>query len=170
MFDTVFGLPVHVLVLHFAVVGVPVAAVATAAVALRPSWRARFGWWAAGLDAAVVVLVWVTKESGEKLVGRVFPDAAERPAAMRTHIERGSDLVWYTVGMFVAAVLLAALARRTARSAAQIRKPVPDWAVGLVTVLVVVAAALTTVQVVRAGHAGSQVTWKPVVDNTVSQG
>ncbi|NUS53464.1 MAG: hypothetical protein HOV66_01170 [Streptomycetaceae bacterium] len=166
MFDTVFGLPVHVLVLHFAVVLVPLAALATIAVAVRPAWLPRFGVWVAALDAVMVVLVWATKESGEKLLKRIYPDPSARPAAMRTHIERGDDLLWYAVALFVVAAALVVVARLRARGQAAIRDSVPAFVVPVVAVLAVAAAVLVTVQVVRTGHAGSQVVWKPIVQST----
>ena len=45
VFDTIFGLPTHTLVNHAAVVLVPLAAIATIAVALRPRWRERYAGW-----------------------------------------------------------------------------------------------------------------------------
>ncbi|MGR7001166.1 DUF2231 domain-containing protein [Yinghuangia aomiensis] len=87
MFDTVFGLPVHVLVLHFAVVLVPLAALATIAVAVRPAWLPRFGVWVAALDAVMVVLVWATKESGEKLLKRIYLGSV-RPPGGDAHAHR----------------------------------------------------------------------------------
>ena len=44
MFDQINGLPVHVLVLHAAVVFVPLLALGAVVYALVPRWRPRMGW------------------------------------------------------------------------------------------------------------------------------
>ncbi|MEV4388804.1 DUF2231 domain-containing protein, partial [Micromonospora sp. NPDC049580] len=41
--DTVNGLPLHPLVVHAVVVLLPLAALGVAALAVRPSWRGRYG-------------------------------------------------------------------------------------------------------------------------------
>ena len=57
MFDTVLGLPVHVLVVHAVVVGLPLMAVVTAVVAFMPTLRLRLAWPVAVADAGVVAAV-----------------------------------------------------------------------------------------------------------------
>ena len=48
MFDTITGLPLHPLVIHGVVVGVPLMAIITILVAVRKNLRERFSWWVAG--------------------------------------------------------------------------------------------------------------------------
>ncbi|WP_436773558.1 DUF2231 domain-containing protein [Yinghuangia sp. YIM S09857] len=163
MFDTVSGLPVHVLVLHAAVIGVPVAALATVAVAVRPQWLPRLGWWVVGLNALILAVVYVTKESGQEFVERRYPDPANRSPDLRTHVSRGEDMIWYAVALFAVSLILVLVARRVAQSAST-PKPLPPVVVPVVGVLAVAAAVLATVQVVLVGHAGSEAVWKGSVD------
>ncbi len=67
MFDKIFGLPVHVLVLHSVVVLLPLMALLTIVTAVRPGLRERFTWWVTGANALVFGLTLVAKESGQAL-------------------------------------------------------------------------------------------------------
>jgi hypothetical protein len=65
--DRVFGLPAHVLLVHAPIVLVPLMAISTLVVLMRPRWRRRFG---AGLAAAAIVVfasVMAAKAAGEPL-------------------------------------------------------------------------------------------------------
>ena len=42
-FDTIFGLPTHVLVVHFVVVLLPLAAIGAVIMAIKQRWSVRFG-------------------------------------------------------------------------------------------------------------------------------
>ncbi|MUH44892.1 MAG: cytochrome b5 domain-containing protein, partial [Actinobacteria bacterium] len=71
IFDTAFGLPLHSLVVHAAVVLVPLAAIGAVVMAFSPRFSRRFG-------ALVVVVAivgfgssFIAKESGEALARRV---------------------------------------------------------------------------------------------------
>lgn len=168
MFDTSFGLPVHILILHAAVIGVPLAALATVAVAVRPGWLPRWGWWVVGLDGVILLVVLVTRQSGQEFLDRLFPDPESRSDQLKTHIQRGEDMLWYAIALFVVAVILVLVARRQNRAAAA-EKPLPAFAVPSVAVLAVAAAVLATIQVVRVGHSGSSAVWEDVVKSTDSQ-
>ncbi len=58
---TVFGLPTHILIIHLT--GKPVsrvAGLATLAIAIRPSWRRKFGYWTAGIAVLMVPVTYAT--------------------------------------------------------------------------------------------------------------
>lgn len=168
MFDTFSGLPTHILILHAAVIGVPLAALATVAVAVRPGWLPRWGWWVVGLDGLILVVVIVTRQSGQEFLDRLFPDPETRSDDLKTHIQRGEDMLWYAIALFVVAVILVLVARQRNRAAAA-GKPLPAFAVPSVAVLAVAAAVLATIQVVRVGHSGSSAVWEDVVKSTDAQ-
>ena len=71
MFDFIFGLPMHALVIHAVVVFVPLSTLCTIAYVARPSWRSVLRW-----PTAVGALIsggsaFVAAESGERLLVRV---------------------------------------------------------------------------------------------------
>ncbi len=165
MFDTVFGLPTHALVVHLAVVVVPVAAIASVLVACRPPWLSRAGWWVVGLDAVAVLTAFVAKESGEKLLGRLDRlTEGQRTAAVQTHVDRGADMLWYAIGLFGITLVLVLVARYVA--AATFPQTLVPFVVPVVAALTVVAAVLTVVQVARVGHSGSSAVWKDTVNSS----
>jgi hypothetical protein len=150
MFDTIFGLPMHVLVIHATVVSLPAAALVTIAVVARPAWRARFAPWIALLNLAILGLTFVTVRSGLALfhrLGRI--EVAER------HRDLGNILLWIVVAFAAASVLLWLVQRSGQRV----------LATG-VAALVALLAGATVVQTILVGHSGSTAVWKATVDAT----
>ena len=149
MFDTISGLPVHILVVHAVVVLLPLMAVVTVAVAVRRRWRSAAPWVVLA-DAVVVVLSYAAKESGEVLQARL---SQVNPGVAQQHGELGRVLWYFALGLLVAAVLVW-LTSRSAR---------------LVPVAVVVAiatGAATLVWTYRVGESGARAVWGETVANT----
>lgn len=170
MFDEVFGLPVHALVLHAVVVLVPLAAVCVVALALVPRWRPPYGVPVALLTTAAVGAVPVAVASGKTLRDRLG-----YPAESFRHGLLGDDVIWFAVPMWVFTIALVVLTRR--REAYAVRTAhhrVPagrrDRGAGAVVTAVAVLAAvfavLSAVQVVRAGDAGSRSVWEGRLQST----
>lgn len=151
MFDTISGLPVHVLVVHAVVVLLPLMSVVTVAVAVRRRWRVAAPWVVLA-DAAVVGLAFVAKESGEVLQERLSQFS---PGVAQQHSEYGAYVPYFAIGLLVAAVLVW-LTSRSAR---------------LVPVAVVVAV-LTGVGALGwtylTGESGARAVWGETVANTTA--
>lgn len=64
MFDTILGLPVHVLVVHVLVVLLLLIALVTMVVAFVPRWRARVAWLVVVADAVMVVATLLARLAG----------------------------------------------------------------------------------------------------------
>jgi hypothetical protein len=156
--DTVFGLPVHPLIVHATVVIVPTAALAVALYAGWPRFRAWARWGPLALAAAAVVLTPLSTSSGESLEHRVGGSPA-----IEEHAQLADLLIWWVVPL---AVLAAALfwwhrAARPARS--------PRSLALVAAVLPVVVAAGTLVQVVLIGHSGASAAWSDTGSASSSQ-
>jgi hypothetical protein len=144
MFSTFQGLPLHALVVHATVVLVPLMALLTVLVAVRPRLRVTYAWWTFAADVAVVVLVYVTMESGlafKKLLG-----ASGNPLVER-HEQLGKQLIWFVLAMAVTALLVALAKDRGGSTSTG------------ATVVTAVAAVLVLVWVVRIGHTGAEAAW-----------
>lgn len=148
MFDLVNGLPVHPLVVHAVVVLLPLAVLGTIAIAVKPTWRATYGWLVVGIAAVATVLVPVATSSGEALEERVG-DPGE-------HAELGEQLLWFAIALLVFSFLVVYLDRRRAAGKPAIG---PSALPTVVAVLAVVAALATTVQVYRVGDSGARAAW-----------
>jgi hypothetical protein len=163
---TVFGLPTHALLVHATVVLVPLAALAVLLHALWPVAARRLGIVTPLLALAALVLTPLSTESGEVLERSVGENAL-----VQRHAELADGLAPWTIGLFVVAVGLWVLDRRRARVAVpttggQAREPrsaLPRWVPLVVAVLAIAAAAGTTQQIIRIGHAGAEATWHGVV-------
>ncbi len=151
MFDTFMGLPVHALVVHAAVVLVPLMAVLTVLVVVRPSWRARGAWSVVIGNVIVAGSVFVAKESGEKLEARIGESAT-----LQRHTEFGDVMFLFALGLLLASVAFAALHGRST-----------TWSRVLGGVAVAAAVA-ATVWVVQTGHSGATAVWRDTIENTTA--
>jgi hypothetical protein len=158
MLDTVFGLPVHPLVVHATVVVVPAAA---ASVFLAAVWP-RFRRWAAllplGLAVVGLVLDPLSTSSGESL---------EHTMGGSALIERHSELAdgllpWMLALTVLAAGLYVWHWRSQRHGTGRARSSGPRWVALLVCSAAAVAAVGTGVQVVRIGHSGAEAAWSGV--------
>jgi hypothetical protein len=147
VFDTIAGLPVHALVVHAIVVGVPVMAILTVLVAARPSWRGRAGWVVAVLNVLLFLGSLVAQESGDALAQRVGH------GVVQTHQSLGEVLPWFVFAMAAVSVLVPLLRHR---------RPLAT-----VVLAATVAAAVANVWwVVRVGDSGARAVWESVVQHT----
>lgn len=160
MFDLVNGLPVHALVVHAVVVFLPLAALGTLAMAVRPAWRLRYGHLVVLAAAVGTALVPVATSSGEEL--------AKRVGEPREHAELGDTVLWFAIPVLVLALALWLVERWRARGAAAGGSspgsprgsggPSPLVRHG-VAVLAAIAAIALTVQIVRVGDSGARAAW-----------
>lgn len=149
MFDLFNGLPVHPLVVHAVVVLLPLAIAGTIAIAVRPSWRGRYGPVVVAVAAVATVLIPVSTSSGEALEERVG-----RPGE---HAELGDQLIWFALPLLLLAVALVVLDHRARREGAE--APDRSRAMTIVAVVAVVAALACGVQVYRVGDSGARAAW-----------
>lgn len=154
--STIFGLPLHPLIVHATVVLVPLAALAVAAAVVSPRFRRWAGPMPALLSLAALVLTPLSTASGENLEHSV-PETA----LVERHAELGDQLIPFTIALFVLAAGFWWLDRRRRTSggpgAASRDRLRPVAA--LVGVVALLAAIGTGVQVVRIGHSGAEAAW-----------
>jgi hypothetical protein len=143
----IFDLPSHVLVIHLVVVGIPMAALATTAIAVRPQWRTgKVGFTVIVIDALAVFGTYIARITGEAFFKNQPGLQTLKPVI--DHKNLGMTLIWYLLGLLAAAILLV-LAEKYERPP-------------LTTVFAIVATAAAVaavVQTVRVGDAGARATW-----------
>jgi uncharacterized membrane protein len=151
---TVFGLPTHVLIIHVTVVGIPLACLGVLAIAIRPAWRRRFGWWVAGLSVIMVPITYATQLAGDQL----YNHNSYLQSVAAQHKALGSTLVW-----FVAAVAVLALALVLAE-----KRGYADHHATMVVIaaLAIGASAICLVRVVQVGDSGARAAWGGIVQTT----
>ena len=148
MSDTVFGLPTHTLVVHAAVVLLPLAALGAVIMGFAHRFSIRFGPVVVAVAAGGTVAAFASRISGEEF--------AERVGNPEAHAQAGAVLPFIAAGFLVVVTLLWLLDRRGAR----------DLGTQIIAVVVIVAALITTGWTIRTGHSGAEATWKAIIDNT----
>ena len=108
---TVNGLPSHVLLVHFIVVLAPLTALLAILCAVWPAARRRLVWLVLGLAVVNAALTPIATHAGEWLENRVG-----RSPRLHTHTELGDTMLYFSIALLVAAILLALLHVRASRS------------------------------------------------------
>ena len=139
------GLPLHVLVVHVAVVLVPTAALAVLLVALWPAARRRLGPLPLALAVGALAVVPVTTSAGNWLRERVGDSAP-----VRRHAELGEGLLPWVIALAVVAAAVWWLGSRLDTGLLRV-------VAGLLTLVV---AAGTVVTVYRVGESGARSVWE----------
>ncbi|MDQ2757207.1 MAG: hypothetical protein M3Y71_11690 [Actinomycetota bacterium] len=138
---TITGLPLHPLVVHAVVVLLPLMALVTVLVAVRPTLRGRRIWWVVGANAVMTGVTLLAKESGESLQRSLGGRIAQE------HGQMGEIMPVFAGVLFLASVAVALTRRsRTLGTAA--------------TVVSVLAAAAAVVWTVRTGDSGARAVWQ----------
>lgn len=142
------GLPAHPLLVHFIVVLAPLTAGLAILCAIWPAARRRLVWPTLALAGITLVLTPITAEAGEWLYNRV-----EDTELVEKHEHLGETMIYFSIALLVAAVLLAFVHHRSSRGN-------NSKALSLiVAVLVIGVGAATSAQVYRIGHSGAESVW-----------
>jgi len=137
---TVSGLPLHPLILHATVVLLPLMALLTIVVAVRPTLRDKRIWWVVAGNAVMTGVTWLTKESGQSLQQSLGGQIA------KDHGQLGSLLPVFAGVLFLASAAIGLTRRHRALGIAA-------------SVVSVLAAVATTVWTVRTGDSGARVVY-----------
>ena len=157
LFDSLFGLPGHPLLVHAAVVLVPLAALGTIVSSFWPAARDRIGWVTAGLGVVGFFFAFFAKESGESLL-----EIVRVTAEVNSHAEMGDQGV---IGAFLVGgsactlMLFDQFTKERAKrglSELSITRPLRT----LIGVFAVVLSIFGTVLVINVGHSGAKATWE----------
>ena len=153
MFDQINGLPVHVLVLHAAVVFVPLLALGAIVYALVGPWRPKIGWAVLLLGIVAPICTFVAKESGEKLYDRLAPHmSAAGKKLLDEHLHFGTNTFFWTLGLGVVSIVMVVLTRREKNST-------PKAVQWVLSAAMVVLALIAGYYVYRTGDSGAKAVW-----------
>ncbi len=157
--DTVFGLPVHALVVHFAVVLVPLAATGVLVTAWKSDWRQRYM-----LPLALIAVIGagaaiVAASSGETLEHTVRTSAEATGASARfgDHPEQGNQAEILSIAFALGAVGLYSIEEPFLNLK---RFGLTDLHTKGVIVICCVLAVLALISMIVAGHSGATLVWK----------
>ncbi len=147
-FDLINGIPVHPLVVHAAVVLVPLTALGLIVMAVWPRFSARYGWLVAVSGVLAAGSSFAAKESGEVLEGRVGEPGFD-------HAELGDQMPIFAAVLLVAVVALWLIDR-----SAPTDGPAPRRGLRIAVAIVGVVVALANLLwVFRVGDSGAKSVW-----------
>ena len=153
------GLPAHPLLVHFIVVLAPLTAILAILCAVWPAARRRLVWLVLALAAVNMVLTPITAEAGEWLYKRV-----EESELLEKHEHLGETMIYFSIALLVAAVLLAFVQHRSSRGNS-------SKALSLISaVLVIGVGVATSAQVYRIGHSGAESVWSDALEPAAAGG
>jgi hypothetical protein len=160
VFKETMGIPLHPLMVHAAVVFVPLLALAAYVYAFVPTLRGRVGWAAAVLAVAGPVTALFAKESGEALqevlVRKNYPPEILDKVAQ--HQDYGNLTFWFSLGLGVVTALLVFATRENPWA-----RDLPAWVRFGLTAAVAVFGALSAVYTYLTGESGAQAVWTGVL-------
>ena len=167
VFDEFFGVPTHPLAVHAPVVLVPIAAVVAVVLAIKSDWRVRVGWLMPAAVLVLVALLFVAKESGESLL--VSEDESLFLLGSQQQIADHQDLanatfvlaiVWFVLTLGVAIRDWMSGRDRSVQPLSADAAAMPrDTMATVLAVLAAIAAVITTIWLIRTGHAGAESRW-----------
>jgi hypothetical protein len=164
--DEILGLPAHPLLVHGAVVLVPLAAAGVALIAFWPAARFRLGYAVLAIAAAGAMTAVLAQRSGESLEDRV-----RETELIEEHTELGATGTTAGIAVLVAALAVVAtdvvLRMRASADDAEGTAPatpsrVPSIVVGVVALVLATGGAI---QVGRIGHSGAKAVWNATTDD-----
>jgi uncharacterized membrane protein len=151
--ESLFGLPAHPLIVHAAVVLLPLAAIMTLVTAVVPRSRRHYAPVALALATISTIAVWLAQGSGESLEERV-----DETALVAAHTGQAERVLPWAIGLTVVAAAVAA--------AAWLVRRYPRLSPRTVTAALILAAAVagvgSTWTIIDVGHSGAKATWSDV--------
>lgn len=177
MFNEILGIPAHPLIIHAAVVFVPLQIIAAIVYGLVPGWR-RFIWWAVlGLAIIAPAAAWAAKFSGEQFEKRLISRKEASDAVINLvnqHASFAAVTAYLTLGLSLGMLILLWAATRTRTLApvegqsAEITTDVSRIMGGtgglklitlVMTVAVLVLSGFTGYYIFKTGDTGAHIVW-----------
>ncbi len=155
-----FGVPAHPFFVHAPIVLLPIAAIATIAIAARAAWRERLLVWLTGSLVIIVVMLFGAVNSGNALAD--VADGRAINGDITDHRSLGNQTLIISLVWLAALVVAVVLQRRSAtpQSLSADAAPAPAMSPAqIVTIVGAVVAIVATVWLIRTGHSGADSHW-----------
>jgi hypothetical protein len=166
VFEQVLGIPAHPLLLHAAVVFIPLQVLFALGYAFIPTWRRYIAWAVAALIVLAPAAALLAKLSGDAFRARLVNRkeiSASALVQVDNHRSYGTMTVYFTAGLSVVMLLMLLAQRAVARSSAVsgvIIQPSGSMVLGvLLSVLVLAGAVVTGYYVFKTGDTGAHIVW-----------
>jgi hypothetical protein len=152
------GLPIHILIVHFVVIVVPVAALCLLLMAAWPAARKRIGIVSPLIALAALVSVPIATEAGEALEEQV-----KETALSELHTHLGKDLLPWVIVLFVVALaqwVWYHFFTGSGRYVGSVKPPALRLAIPIALTIAAIVVAIGACYVVfLIGESGARATW-----------
>ncbi|WP_405147630.1 hypothetical protein OG589_08315 [Sphaerisporangium sp. NBC_01403] len=149
MFDEILGLPAHPLIIHTAVIFIPLLALGSVVYGLAPRVRPSLSWPVVLLALAAPASAFAAKESGEAFKqGRFAGAEGALGQRINDHESYADPLLLSVIGLGVATLLLVYSSRKLGKVTT-----------GVLSAVTVVLALVAGYYVLMAGHTGATAVW-----------
>jgi hypothetical protein len=156
---TVFGLPTHALIVHAAVIIVPLAVIALAATGWNANWRRHYSFPVALMAIGGAIFAFIAAQSGgplERQVRRAAEVAGVQRVRFGGHPGNGNTAEFVAI-VFAAFVVVYWGVNRYGE-----RWKLPAWMPFGSYVVALVPGILALTTMIIAGHSGAKLVWKDV--------
>jgi uncharacterized membrane protein len=159
VFEEIDGLPIHPLVVHAAVVLIPLLILGAVVYAVVPRVRAQLGWAVVLLAVVAPLAALFAKLSGEAFRQRLIDDnilnsnSQELLDRVNDHGSLGTITLWFTIALGVASLLLVFVTSWRGRG-------FPKWGAIVLGVIVVALAVGSGYYVFWTGDYGARAVWQ----------
>ena len=163
MFEEFQGIPMHPLLVHAAVVLLPLQVAAAIAYGVLPRFRRYLGWFVAGVAVAAPLATYIARLSGQALRDRLIRNGTSDAGVLASIQQHNdfADLAMYS-SIALGVLMLALLVLEVRRTRAAADGPGPG-ALNVLMIIVIVlalgAAGTTGYYVFRTGDSGAKMTW-----------
>jgi hypothetical protein len=163
LFEEILGIPAHPLIVHAAVMFVPLQVAAAIAYSLVPWARRNIGWLVVTLAFIGPLTAWFARLSGEALRTRMAGQGVTDFTQIDKHAGYSVYAWYFSMGLGLLMILLVIVRRGQATVDGYTGKPTsgdsPVLAI-LLTVLTLVAAGVTGYYIFKTGDSGAHVVWQ----------
>jgi uncharacterized membrane protein len=162
VFEQFLGIPVHPLLVHFAVVFVPLQILSAFTYTLVPRLRRTIEWLVLTLAVVGPLAAFAAKLSGDAFRRRLVRNHIAGPTLLSkitNHSNLGNTALYTSIVLTVLTVLFVVVTRSRTRTGRPASGPGVGVAAIALTVAVLAAGAVTGYYIVRAGDAGAHIAW-----------
>lgn len=170
MFEEVLGIPAHPLIVHAAVVFVPLQLLGAIVYAFLPGLRTRIGWAVIALAVVGPATAWVARLSGQELEQRMIDNGVSDATVLggiNQHQDYGVKTAWAALALGALTIGFMVLVRRSASvpagdaavSTSSSGSVAVEW---VLRVAILVLAGFTAYYTFKTGDTGAHLVWKGV--------
>jgi hypothetical protein len=165
VFNTILGIPAHPLLIHFAVVFIPLLVVGAIVYAAWPPFHSRITWAVLLLAIVAPFAGLFAKLSGQDFKARLIREkltSSKGLAQIAVHNSYGNHTFWWTLALGILTLVLLAYYWQAGRGVTTEGSGAGSWTAVRIgsTVVMLVVGAIVGYYVFRTGDTGAHIAWQ----------